>query len=245
MSDELKHKFERLLELGNGLTICLTHMDNLREQDMNARVMTKDMIEQLSKTIARRKYLESLPYCVKTKKGIEVISGHHRIRAARMAGITEIHILLDENKLSRDDIVARQLAHNSIQGYDDKDMLKKLFESINDVDLRLEAFIDKRDIDIKIDESVPLLDVAPDLEFQTIHLLFLPSQIDKWNKVIDVLSGDEKEIDIVPLEQFEQFKKTITEVKGISNIKSVGMALSKMCDIVDEYINKEKEAEKN
>ena len=228
-------KFEKLLELGNGLVICLTHIDNLREQDTNARVMPKDMIEQLSKTIKKRKYMESLPYCVRTKRGIEVVSGHHRIRAARMAGITELHILLDENNLTKNEIISRQLAHNSIQGHDDKEMLKRLFEQIDDVDLRLEAFIDKRDIEIKLDTSIPLLEVYPDLEFQTIHLLFLPSQLEKWDRVLDVLTGDEKEICIIPQEQFEQFKKTVAEVKGVNNIRSIGMALSKMCDIVDEY----------
>jgi hypothetical protein len=201
------------------------------------------MIEQLSKTIKKRKYMESLPYCVQTSKGIEVVSGHHRLRAARMAGIQEVHILLDENKLSKNDIIARQLAHNSIQGYDDKEMLKRLFEQIDDVDLRLEAFIDKKDIDIKIDTSIPLLDVAPDIDFKTIHLLFLPHQLEKWDRVLDMITGDEEEINVVPLEQFEKFKKTVSEVKGVNNIRSVGMALSKMCDIVEEYLNSKKETE--
>jgi len=227
-------KYESLLNLGNGLSIVKIHIDNLKEQNLNARVMTKEMMEQLAKTIKKRNYLESLPYCCKTSKGIEIISGHHRIRAARMAGITEIHILLDTNNLKRGEIISRQLAHNSINGYDDKSMLKRLFDQINDVDLKLETFLDHRELEIEIGKSLPVLDIAPNFDFKSVHLLFLPNQLEKFEDVISTMTGDEVEIDVIPKEQFEDFKKTVMEVKKVHNIRSLGMAISKMCDIVNE-----------
>jgi ParB-like chromosome segregation protein Spo0J len=130
-------KYEVIADLGNGLVIAKVNVNDLREQDVNARVMTKEMMEALAKIIRKRGRLESLPYCALTDRGIEVVSGHHRVRACRMAEVMTIHVLLDTSKLSRNEIIARQLAHNSVQGVDDKELLRKLYEDITDVDLEL------------------------------------------------------------------------------------------------------------
>src|ERR1035437_10075790 len=78
---------QKIVELGNGLELWRVHPSTLREQDVNARAMPKAMFERLAQTIARDKRLESLPLCAKTDKGLEIISGHHRVRAATAAGI--------------------------------------------------------------------------------------------------------------------------------------------------------------
>ena len=56
----------KVLELGNGLELWKVHPSTLREQDVNARSMSKPMFERLSLTIARDKRLESLPLGAKT-----------------------------------------------------------------------------------------------------------------------------------------------------------------------------------
>ena len=157
MKPEVPNGVKLMLDLGKGLWIARSHIDKIREQTLNARVMTKDMMERLAKNIKTHGNLESLPYCALVKKPklhVEVISGHHRIRASRMANMLEIHYLLDTNNLTRDDIVARQLAHNSIQGFDDKEMLKKLFSNIKDSDIQLEAFIHPKDSEYEVGEQV-------------------------------------------------------------------------------------------
>ena len=78
---------QRVMELGNGLELWKVHPSSLREQDVNARAMPKAMFERLAQTIGRDKRLESLPLCAKTDRGIEIISGHHRTRAATSAGV--------------------------------------------------------------------------------------------------------------------------------------------------------------
>jgi len=50
----VKLNYEKLIDLGNGLSIVKIHIDNLKEQTLNARVMTKEMMEQLAKTIGKR-----------------------------------------------------------------------------------------------------------------------------------------------------------------------------------------------
>src|SRR5437667_8151464 len=113
----------RILELGNGLELWKVPPSALREQDVNARSMPKAMFERLAQTIARDKRLESLPLCAKTERGLEIVSGHHRLRAATAAGVIELFALVDVTGLSRSQIAAKQLAHNSIEGEDNEQLL--------------------------------------------------------------------------------------------------------------------------
>ena len=229
-----QYEIERLLELGNGLWICRTHLDNLREQDINARVMTKDMMEQLSRNIKNRNYLESLPYCAETENGVEIISGHHRVRAARMAGMKVIYILLDTNELSRSEIIARQLAHNSISGVDDQQMLKKLFEQIGDADLKLEAFLDPQQLSIEPVDTIPNIQLSTGMDFKSLTLLFLPNQIEQFDDIVNRLGGDEEGVYAINVDLFNRFKEAVSKTKDLNNIKSISMAVSRMCDIVEE-----------
>jgi hypothetical protein len=102
---------QRILELGNGLKLWKVPPSALREQDVNARSMPKAMFERLAQTIARDKRLESLPLCAKTERGLEIISGHHRVRAATAVGISEMFVLVDVTGLTRNQIAGKQLAH--------------------------------------------------------------------------------------------------------------------------------------
>lgn len=73
---------------------------SLREQDLNARTMPREKFNQLVENVKRRGQLEELPYCAETEKGIEIVSGHHRVRAAKNAGLETIPVLLDRSGLS-------------------------------------------------------------------------------------------------------------------------------------------------
>src|SRR5438552_334118 len=63
---------------------------DLREQDINANVMPVGMFNALVANMRKNGALESLPLCatrVATPHLIEIVSGHHRVRAAVQAGI--------------------------------------------------------------------------------------------------------------------------------------------------------------
>lgn len=79
----MEDKYEKCLELGNGLEIWKVNIEDLKEQDVNARYMKAEMFERLTENIKGDGRLESLPFCALTDKGIEIVSGHHRIRAVR------------------------------------------------------------------------------------------------------------------------------------------------------------------
>src|SRR5690349_10761443 len=102
---------EKILELGQGLELWKVSPSRLREQSLNARAMPKAMFERLARTIERDKRLESLPLIARTEQGLEIVSGHHRVRAATAAGLSELFAILDVSGLSRSEIAAKQLAH--------------------------------------------------------------------------------------------------------------------------------------
>ena len=133
---------ESVLDLGGGLEIWRVGIDEPREQDENARSMTKPMFERLTATIGKDRRLESLPFCAYVNGAIQIVSGHHRVRASRSAGLDEIFVIVDTTGLTADQIRAKQLAHNAIAGEDNPELLKRIYNRIDDVNARLESFID-------------------------------------------------------------------------------------------------------
>jgi len=106
-------QIEYILEVGPKLWLAKVDINILREQDLNARTLTKSMFDQLVRNISNREALESLPYCAETERGIEIVSGHHRVRGARAAKITTLFVLVDRSGLTADQIKSKQLAHNA------------------------------------------------------------------------------------------------------------------------------------
>lgn len=121
------------IQLGEGLELWQVKIDDLKEQDLNARAMPGPMFQRLAETIKRDSRLESLPFCALTSKGIEIVSGHHRVRASRAAGIRDIWAIVDITGLSTSQIKAKQLAHNSISGVDDPAMLAQILAQIEGI----------------------------------------------------------------------------------------------------------------
>ena len=82
-------KYEVVADMGHGLVIAKVKLSDIREQDINARIMKTEMQKQLTDNIKKRGQLESLPFCALIDERIEVISGHHRVRSAKDSGVIE------------------------------------------------------------------------------------------------------------------------------------------------------------
>ena len=87
--------YEKIYDMGTGLIIAKVQLDKVREQDINARIMRKEMQDQLTANIKNRGQLESLPLLVEKDGVLEIISGHHRIKSARATGMKEIIAIID------------------------------------------------------------------------------------------------------------------------------------------------------
>ena len=66
-------QYEQLADLGSGLIIARVRISDIKEQDINARIMKAEMFKQLVDNIKKRGQLESLPLCALMEK-IEIIS---------------------------------------------------------------------------------------------------------------------------------------------------------------------------
>jgi hypothetical protein len=220
------------LELGNGLELWKVHPSSLREQDVNARSMPKAMFERLAQTIARDKRLESLPLCAKTERGLEIISGHHRVRAATAAGISEMFVLVDATGLTRSQIAAKQLAHNAIEGQDNEQLLAEIYRQIEDAESKLEAFIDEK-LDVEIPKvKIEGLDV--EIDFKTVLLIFLPRVKERLDRAVEYVRSSGQRLDgvyIAAESDYAPLEKAVRTINREWDVRVLADILGKMADL--------------
>jgi len=223
---------QKVLDLGSGLELWKVHPSSLREQDVNARSMPKAMFERLAQTIARDKRLESLPLCAKTERGLEVISGHHRVRAATAAGISEMFVLVDMTGLTRSQIAAKQLAHNAIEGQDNEQLLAEIYRQIQDAESKLEAFVDSK-LDIELPKvKIEGLDI--EIDFKTVLLIFLPRVKERLDRALEYLRSSGHRVDGVYIaadSDYAPLEKAVRKINEEWDVRVVADAIGKMADL--------------
>jgi ParB-like chromosome segregation protein Spo0J len=223
---------QRILELGNGLELWKVHPSTLREQDVNARSMPKAMFERLAQTIARDKRLESLPLCAKTERGLEIISGHHRVRAATAAGISEMFVLVDVTGLTRSQIAAKQLAHNAIEGQDNEQLLAEIYRQIEDAESKLEAFVDSK-LDIEL-PKVKIEELDVEMDFKTVLLIFLPRVKERFDRAVEYLRSSGQRLDGVYIasdSDYAPLEKAVRKINQEYDVRVVADIIGKMADL--------------
>lgn len=228
------------VDLGEGLQLWQVDPAILIEQDLNARTMSKQAFKRLTANIASDKRMESLAFCALTLKGLEVVSGHHRTRAARAAKLPWIWVLVDVTGLSSDQIKSKQLSHNSLQGTDDADLVAQIFGQIKDQDAQLAAFVVEVH-DVKVD--VPKIDkgalAAGKMPLhRTLTVIFLPAKFAVLKEAIAMVAPDPD--DEVWLEASESYELLSHAAKAISsqyNITPMPGVLVKMAELAMQKIN--------
>ena len=150
---------------------------------------------------------------------MEIISGHHRIKSARAAGMKEIIAIIDVSGLSRSKIASKQLAHNAISGFDDPSILREICKMLDDVDDMLESFIGK---DI----------MEEPLEQYDKH------QVKDMDALVKNLESSAPEIiGVAPYEQCKQFIEALARYQKFSDIRNVGAAIHSMIESVTEKMD--------
>lgn len=226
-----------LLDLGEGLKIAKVQLDELKEQDLNARAMNSKMFNQLAKNIKDDKRLESLPFCALTDSGIEIVSGHHRVRASRTAGINEIYIILDDTGMSRDSIRSKQLSHNSLQGTDNEQLVKQIYEMIDDAEAKVASFVGG-DYDLDFDK-LKIQDVTADLNVTQILVMFLDYEKEVFEKAVKEVSSGHDELIIAENKKAKEFKKCLERVGIEYDVRSMSTIFSVISEIVLKYLGEE------
>lgn len=211
MADEEK-RYQVIHDMGSGLLIVKVQLDSLVEQNVNARIMKDQMQDQLTANIQKRGQLESLPLVALIDGKLKIISGHHRIKSARAAGLKEIYCLLDVSGLSKSQEAAKQLAHNAISGFDDQSTLREIAKMISDVDDMLESFVGKDILEEPSAEFDKLISPAVQFDFKTITFAFLPYQLKNLELLVKHLEKQGAEvIGTAPYELGKQFAETLAK----------------------------------
>lgn len=237
MAGEAK-RYQVIHDMGSGLLIVKIPLNVVVEQDVNARIMKNEMQDQLTANIAKRGQLESLPYLTEDGNKVRIISGHHRIKSARQAGIKEIYAILDVSGLTRSQEAAKQLAHNAISGFDDQSTLKEIVKMISDVDDMLESYVGKDILAEPMAEFDKLISPAVQFDFRTLVFAFLPHQLQNLELLVKELEKAGPEIvGVAEYEQGKRFVETLSKYQQFQDVRNLGAAISSMIEAANEKMD--------
>ncbi len=238
MAEQQGAKYEVIYDMGTGLVIAKVQISDVKEQDINARIMKKEMQDQLTANIKNRGQLESLPLLALKDGVLEIVSGHHRIKSAREAGLKEIIVILDVSGLSRSKIASKQLAHNAISGFDDKSTLREICKMLDDVDDMLESFIGKEIMEEPLEQYDKMLSPAVHFDFKNVTFSFLPHQVEDMDALVKQLELTSPEIiGVAAYEQCNSFVEALRKYQKFTDIRNMGAAIHSMIECVMEKMD--------
>jgi hypothetical protein len=225
------------------LRFAWVKFSDLREQNVNANVMPTGMFNALVGNLRKNQAIEGVPLCA-VREGstvMEIVSGHHRVRAAMLAGIVA-GLVLCYYGITKSELIAKQLSHNSIQGNSDPEIVKRLYESIESLPEKMESFIDP-----SLWETLPepthfeQVDVDLFADAKTVTMLFLPVQSADYQKALDLLTGKEDVVYLAHRQQFDQFRNAVHEVRKELEIYAYPTAIAQMAALALERLEQLKE----
>ena len=235
MLDELNSRLSEKLPY----KLYMARASEIEFLDKNARYMTKEQFESLTRNIKTDGGLTSLPLCYRQENGrLLVLSGNHRLKAAINAGIVENLVLLIDKPLSKQRQIAIQLSHNAIEGQDDEQILKELWMEIDEMEasiysgLSTELIEKLTNIDFTtISEQRPL--------FKEISLLFLPEEIESMTAICDgiVESVKSKVAFTGRITEYDEILDGIIAAKQGQKIINSAVAFFAMARVVREYLD--------
>ena len=213
--------------------------DDIVCTELNANFMSKADFDKLVDNI-RQSGLSSMIACYRREEdGMYVIvSGNHRYRACVELGYTSLNILcVEESELSKDERIAVQLSHNSLHGSDDKGILKRLFDEIEDVNFKEFSHIS---VDELKADDVFNSSIVPVSEHYKVSLVFYRRDMDLLEELLEITEEEVNTSDLVILvdgEEYEdKFLDVLTQVKRSFEIKSASNAFSKVLELASKGI---------
>lgn len=214
--------------------------------EKNANFQTQEVFNRLVDNIKRDGQLTSVPFCIeipeelrKNGKQFIVISGNHRVQAAKMAGLSTIPIMCATD-LTNDQIIGIQLSHNEIHGQNDLDILRELMEEIENVDYKSYTGVDESQFaeSSKFDYDI----IQPTNEIVNMNFTFFDADKTKLEKVIMEIeeNGNIEETILIPLQVYEKFQGVVTDVQKKYGIKAYGMSVVKMMELAQKQLDYER-----
>lgn len=223
-------KISQEMMIGDGLYVRVVQGSALKEQDINAQQMDPTKFERLVENIRRRGALESLPYCHQPggEGPISIVSGHHRAKAARMAGLKEIPVLVDTNDMPRSLLRAKQIAHNELTGSPDEEILREMIAQIDSVEDLLTSGLPEDYLPAPERSTTTLELPHADFDWKMVAFMFLPEQLGRMDELVEAIGSQTDLVGVAQMEQFEQFSKAMVSYGQRMNIKNMTAVVDKL-----------------
>lgn len=233
---------EKVAELDAGLEIWRLDCATIKEQDVNAQVMDKRRMKILTSNVKNRGALESLPYVYKNGENFEVVSGHHRLRAAVAAGLPQIFALVETTHLTKSQITSKQIAHNELVGEADSEIMAQLVKQMDEVDDLIASGLPEKWLNGINGDSVTI-DV-PNLDFgwRKVELTFLPKQFDEFETLAKAIDTKTELVGVVDEDLYAKFCDAMVKYGRKANIKSFGAVVSKLTELALQEVENDEEA---
>ena len=208
------------------------------EAEMNANEMTGEDFAALCDNIGKSG-LSSVPCCYKKANGRYVmISGHHRLRACKKLHYSHIGILYcEESELSKDEIIAIQLSHNSLHGQDNTSILKKLFEQIQSIDFKKFAHINIDEINPISTDGISIFAMKENFVFS---IILYPNSFSNLDELYGDIREQAKKSDALILADQEPNEmlllKLQQDIGTRYDIKSPAITFAKLLELAKERL---------
>jgi hypothetical protein len=229
-------------------TVNRVAIADLKHLTKNARYMTGDQLRRLVENLRRDGELTSYPlvyrpdpnlnpdFYEQSKGELIILSGNHRVEAAREAGITHTNAIEIRSKVSDERLRAIQLSHNSINGQDDPSILLQLYESLS-LDEKLYSGLTDDDFDVEpIDVSG--LGIGT-VKYAEVTLSFIPSEIEEVNRWMeDIEKAGRRNATLVSrYEDFDLFFETVVRVKQEQKVYNSAIAFATLVQLATERLD--------
>ncbi|MGY3199730.1 ParB N-terminal domain-containing protein [Streptomyces sp. TE5632] len=233
MSWDISNPPQDTMQIGEDLYIKWVDVTSLREQDINAQVMQPRHFERLAGNIRKRGMVESLPYCHQPggTGPIEVVSGHHRSRAARAAGLQRIPAIIDTRTMRRSEVIAKQIAHNELHGDPDKDVLAQLVAMIDNVDDLIATGLDEEHLPTVEPDDTKLAIPHGEFDWRAATLMFLPHQMEDFKEACTAIASGTDLVGVAPAEVFEEFASAVYAFGRCKDVRNFTTMIALLTDI--------------
>lgn len=204
----------------------------------NARYMRHEQFATLVANIRRDGHLTQIPFVwIEPDTGMKhVLSGNHRVMAAIEAGLKEINWLETRDPLNKSQRLAIQLSHNAISGEDDTNILSKLYQEIDDLEMKEYSGLDDKTLALLREAQVDSLK-EPKLEFQTLSYVFLPGDGDEVMRIFEEAVKYAKNATETWLARYEDHFRLLQAVEEASTSYDVRNRSAALTYILDIYEN--------
>lgn len=205
--------------------------------EVNARYMKQEEYKRLVENVKVDKGLSSVPFCCYDEDwNLECLSGNHRIMAAIDAGLKEIDVMVTRDELSEAKKRAIQLSHNAIEGQDDLAILKEIYESIDDVELKEYSGLDDEMLQ-ELDKIGTQSMASAKLDFQVLQIVVLPDELERAKQVIEKVKQEIKGMAFtLRFEEYDSWLDSMETVGKSIGIKNTATTLMAMLDLVERHV---------